>query len=256
VFAYLKTIKRLIFISIMLISHSVVGQTLTVSVSNNAPLATLSDGQLHGVLAQAAAYVLADMGYNLKPKVMPFNRTYSLLHKGDIDVALSVLATPERLALANYSAPIVIEYGVILVARNKGFSLQRIADLEGRKIGAKLGFKYPDVEASGIELIPAKDDQTNIRKLLSGRLDGVILGSLTGPHLIEQLGLDAEVDYLPLAVSKVPLGIGVSLKRWSAADMQHFNRGIKALKASPEWSKIMSENGILKNDLNWPVAPP
>jgi polar amino acid transport system substrate-binding protein len=252
----LKIVKRVFFIGIMLISHSAVGQTLTVSVSNAAPLSTLSGGQLHGVLAQAAAYVLADMGYNLKPKIMPFKRMYSSLHKGNIDVALSVLATPERLALAHYSATIVTEYNAVLVARNKGFSLQRIADLKGRKIGSKLGFKYPDVEAAGVELIPAKDDQTNIRKLLSGRLDGVILGSLTGAHLIEQLGLDAEIVYLPLAVGKVPLGIAVSLKRWSSADMQHFNRGIEALKASPEWSKILSENGISKNDLNCPVAPP
>jgi polar amino acid transport system substrate-binding protein len=250
---YLST---LVLMGLLAFASGVAASPLKVSVPNNAPFATVENGQVSGVLAEIAAHVLTGMGYELDVQVLPFKRAYHQVHKASLDVAMSVLATPKRITQAHYSNAIIFEYTLILVNQGSAFKFQTLGDLKGKKLGARLGFKYPELAHADVQLDRHSDYQSSIKKLHAGRLDGVLVGSLTGPYLLQQLGMTDQFDYLPTAVSKVPLGIAVSYKMWDYEQLEQFNTALRKFENTLAWQRIISTNGVTDWVRQWPLVKP
>lgn len=227
---------------------------LSLGIPGNAPFTGLEGTRISGVIAEATVRALATMGHTVTPRPLPFKRMYQWIHTGHLDVAVSVLSTPERRSLAHYSAPIVTEYTLLMVPRGGAFPFQRLADLQAKKIGGQLGFSYPQLDTLGIELIRENDYVTNLRKLVAGKIDGILIGSITGPFLAKRLGLLERLEILPQAIEAVPLGAALSKTTFTEADLEGFNLAVKALQASPIWQQILAANGVAELMQVWPVV--
>jgi polar amino acid transport system substrate-binding protein len=142
-----------------------------------------------------------------------------------------------------------------MVPKGRTFPLQRVADLHGKKLGGQLGFTYPQLDGLGIELILEKDYATNLRKVAAGKLDGALIGSITGPFLARRLALLDHITFLPGAIGAVPLGAAFSKSALTADDLAAFDAAIKSLQASPTWHEILAANGTAELVQEWPVIP-
>jgi len=231
-----------------------VGHELSFGIPGNMPLAALQDGRVVGVIAETAVMALESMGWRAQPRLLPFKRMYLWVHTDRLDVAVSVLRTSERAELAHYSDPIVVEYNVVMTPKGREFSLQKIADLQGKRLGGQLGFRYPQLDGAGVKLILEKDYATNIRKIADEKLDGALIGSITGPFLVRHLGLSDRVAFLPVAIGAVPLGVAFSKSALTADDLHAFNAEIKRLQSDTAWRKVLSDHGVEPWMKAWPLV--
>ncbi len=231
------------------------GDNLSLGIPGNAPFTGLHSGRVTGVIAEVTVIALEAMGRSVLPQRLPFKRMYKGVHTGRLDVAVSVLRTPKRAELSHYSAPIVTEYTLIMVPKGRTFPLRRVTDLQGKKIGGQLGFQYPQLDGTRVELIREKDYETNIRRVAAGKLDGALIGSITGPFLVKRFGLSEEIAFLPTAIGAVPLSAAFSKSVFTDVDLAGFNAAIRDILASPKWHEILSANGVETLVKEWPVVP-
>jgi polar amino acid transport system substrate-binding protein len=227
---------------------------LSLGIPGNAPLAGLDGEHVTGIVALATVAALEEMGRQVTAKRLPFKRMYHDVHSGRLDVAVSVLRTEERARQAYYSAPIVTEYTVIMVPRGRGFPFRRLADLDGKRIGAQLGFVYPGLQQTRAQLIREKNYEVNIRKVAAGKLDGAVVGSITGPYLARELGLSDRIEFLPLAIGEVPLGAALSKSAFDESDLAAFDAAVSKFRGGAEWRKALAAKDIAQLIKAWPVA--
>lgn len=230
-------------------------ETLTLATGDSLPFSGVgSDGAPIGVLGDTSNKLLQDMGFDAKAKKLPFARLYNEIHNGDVDVAIGVLKTDERSAMALYSAPILTEYAILAVKKGNSFTYNSLADLKGKTLGGRRGFAYPTVEAAGIEIERANDHETNIKKVIGGRIDAAIISSIAYLSQLDQTDMRGKVELLPLAVGVVPLGIALADEKFSAEDVAKFNEKLSGHMASDAYAAVLSKYGIADYVKDWPVA--
>ena len=117
-----------------------------------------------------------------------------------------------------------------------------------------MGFKYPSFDRINISLLREKDYATNLRKLGAGRLDGILIGSVTGRYLVQKKGLSDKIDFLPKSVGKVGLGIALAKTRFEKEDIDKFNETIQSLENSDEWGRVLKSNGAENLVGDWPLV--
>jgi ABC-type amino acid transport substrate-binding protein len=227
---------------------------VTVGIPGNAPLTGLSTGHVTGVIAETTILALNAIGCRVTARKVPFARMYQWVHEGKLDVATSVLATPDRTGKAWYSAPIVTEYTLVMIPKGKGFAMESASDLAGRTIGGQIGFRYPQLDGIELKLVRTRHYEVNIRKLTARRIDGVLIGSITGPYLAKKMGMDGRVEFLPRALGIVGLGSALSHKFFSKAQFARFNMALGDIMGSSEWKKILVANGVAEYLLPWRIA--
>lgn len=249
----LRNIKFALGAACLLLAACANAAAVTLAIPGNLPFTSFENKRVGGVIAEAAKVVLERMGYQIEAHKMPFPRMYKWIDSGKIDVATSVLATPERRKYSHYSNPIITEYTLLVVPRGKAFRLRSIANLHDKKIGGQLGFRYPPLKSAGVKLIRERSYETNLRKVAAGRIDAAIIGSVTGPYLVRLMGLEHKVEFLPVALGKVDLGIALNAKRFGVSELERFNKTLLEMQAGPEWQRILHSNQVLDLVKKWPI---
>lgn len=217
-------------------------EPVTIGVPTNPPLSMTADGKAQGILYDLTVKALEKMGYTVASRDLPFARLYQDIHSGAVDVAISVLKTPERATQAHYSEPVVTEYNVVAVKKGNAFTLDTTDNLAGRRIGTRNGFKYPLIDGRGdLTLDPGNDHLVNVRKLVANRLDGMIIGSITGVVQLQDNQFGDQIDILPNSLGAVPLGTALSAKRFTPDDLERFNATLRALRADPVFAEIVAK---------------
>ncbi|MES0813108.1 transporter substrate-binding domain-containing protein [Roseibium sp. SCPC15] len=234
---------------------SLASEKLTLGTGDSLPFAGVgAEGDPVGILGDTSSRILQDMGYDASATRLPFARLYQSIHKGEIDVAIGVLRTDERASQAHYSDPILTAYNVLVVKKGEAFDFSSLSDLRGKKIGGRRGFAYPSLEAQGVSVEPAKDDETNLKKVLGGRLDAAVFSSIASLAQLDKSATRSQVELLPLAVGSVPLGIAFADEKFSAEDLARFNELLTSFKASDDYSETLSKYGVTDYVKDWPLA--
>ena len=84
-------------------------------------------------------------------------------------------------------------------------ALSRLSDLKGMKVGVRTGMPYGSrVEKAGLNLIKAKTDEANVKKLKAGRIDAFLAYTPDMMTVFQDLGMSP----LPHAADK-PVAIAV-----------------------------------------------
>lgn len=216
------------------------------AVPMNPPFASIEGAEVRGVVGEVFAKAARDLGWTVRAAgPVPFGRAYDDVHSGQADAAISVLATPDRRKLAHYSEPIATEYVAVVVAPGKAFKLESVADLAGKTIGTRVGFKYPLVDgAANVKFDPVADEVTNMRKLAAGRVDAIFVGSVTGLMQLDKAGFKGAYEVLPVAAGKVTVGSALADENFTPADLERLNGAIRQVIASSEWSAILGRTGV------------
>jgi len=134
-------------------------------------------GEMIGFDMEIIAEVAQRAGFDYKLNTMDFNGIIPALQTGNVDIAIAgITITEEREKIVDFSDP-YYDSGLRILVRQDNNDVSEIADLEGLKIGSKIGSTSYDFlkknldENDGVTPYPGSADM--YMALMSGAVDAV-----------------------------------------------------------------------------------
>jgi len=196
-----------------------------------------------GAVAAIARAAFAASGFELKLTFRPWARLMAETEAGQYDGVVAVWYKPEREAYLAYSAPVVDTVIGFYGRVDRPIAVDRLDRLHPYVVGTVRGYANPEsFDAEHLKTDEAVDDLTNLRKLLAGRLDLVLIDKALAAELVRQNlpNQRTGIEWLNPPIKTMPLFVGVAKKR---ADYQEtlaaFNQGLAAIRKSGEYAKIL-----------------
>lgn len=223
-------------------------ETITVSTGEYAPFtgeALPNGGVVNGLISRVAEAAGVEIAY----EYMPWKRALEVARNGQVQASSYWGERPDQSGLAMVG-PFTLDRNVLFYRKGEPApEFSDISDLKGVVIGVTHGYSYtPEFwaasESGAIETQTAKDDASNFRKLLGGRIDAFIVDEYVGHYLLEQEFSAEERDQLAATESAL-LGSGgflqVSLTaEGGAALANRLQEAYDKMTASGEMEEIRS----------------
>ncbi|MEM7045588.1 MAG: transporter substrate-binding domain-containing protein [Pseudomonadota bacterium] len=133
-----------------------------------------------------------EVGIDLQFQFLPWARSLELAERGDYAASSYWFYTAERDKKFFHVGPVSKEPIVFFHRKDRHLSAwSSLDDLTGLKIGATNGYTYSksfwEAANSGTLTVDVvADDETNIKKLIAGRIDLFVAGKLSAWHLINE----------------------------------------------------------------------
>jgi len=91
----------------------------------------------------------------------------------------------------------ILQKKIIVITRNDGPEIANIAQLEGLRVGAVSGYSYgvDIVNNEKISIEYVRSDDTNVKKLISGRLDAIVGDAHSTVNAITQNKVEDQLRY-------------------------------------------------------------
>jgi polar amino acid transport system substrate-binding protein len=207
-------------------------------------------GEARGYHVDIVRAVLQSMGMSARFSFYPWKRAEMRVQRKEIPGLLSLHPTPEREALLLFAhEPLSSSDNVLFAAKGREFGASRLDSLIGKTIGVTAGYNYGDdfkrlSEQGLVKTDAATTDEQGMRKLVAGRFDAFVCDRVVGMGLVRSLGLQEQVQVLPLVVSSVNMHAAFARTPENAEFAQRFDVALRKLKKSGEWQRIL--DGYLK----------
>ncbi|MBC7193429.1 transporter substrate-binding domain-containing protein [Marinobacter sp.] len=134
-------------------------------------------GEMIGFDMEIIAEVAERAGFEYDLKTMDFNGIIPALQTGNVDIAIAgITITEEREQIVDFSDP-YYDSGLRILVRNSNAQVEELDDLEGKKIGTKIGSTSYDFlvknleDGDGVTPYPGSSDM--YMALMSGAVDAV-----------------------------------------------------------------------------------
>lgn len=200
-----------------------------------------------GWLVEVTTEAMRRMNYDVTVRYMPWARALQTVSAGQAEALLGAYYTRERAAKMLYTASIGSSDVMFFKLRTANISYQRLEDLSGHVIGTINGASYtPEFDhAAFLRKEPAQNFNTNIRKLLLGRVELILEKRSVMAKALQELS--PEVAEQIVALDK-PL---VSARFYNAFSMSFpdaerkvadFNTGLALIASDGTLQKIMAKN--------------
>lgn len=245
-----RTIIAALCLTLQLGSAAAQSVSMEFAVSEWPPAEYLVEGEARGYHVDIVRAVLQSMGVSARFSFFPWKRAEMLVQRKEIPGLLSLHPTPDREAQLVFARePLSSSDNVLFVAKGREFSANRLEALVGKTIGVTAGYNYGDdfkrLSDQGLfKTDAATTDEQGLRKLVAGRFDAFVCDRVVGLGLVRSLGLQEQVQVLPLVVSSVNLHAAFARTPANAEFAKRFDVALRKLKKSGEWQRIM--DGYLK----------
>lgn len=225
------------------------GQSLTIVSDPYPPLGYVKDGEIVGVSVDLIKLLLQKTGIEGKFKMYPWARAYKMAQKEKNILIYQLTYTEERARLFQLIGPIVGDTDCLWKLKSrKDIVLHELDDAKRFRIGVVRGYYvHTYLLQNGFEegknLDPVHDDDLNINKLLSGRVDMMFLAELVFNYRIKELGYNRD-DFekaLPVISNQGYLGFS---RQTSPDVVKRFEEALKAIKKDGSYARIMREYGV------------
>jgi polar amino acid transport system substrate-binding protein len=196
-----------------------------------------------GPVVELTAAALRAGGHEVEVQFMPWVRALKSGEQGQVDGLIGVWHSPEREASFHYSDPVVSNR--IVLCRLAGALPERFTGFDALRpytIGVVRGYADPPgLSAAGVKTEAVTHDLQNLRKLVAGRIDLVLIDSRVATHLIDRHlpQSAARIRCLQPPVQEHPQYLVVSRRvPDGAAIIADFNRRLQQLRRSGEFGAI------------------
>jgi len=201
-----------------------------------------------GVVSAITTAAFKKVGYEVTVDFLPWARAIAEVEKGDYDGLLGAWHSAEREKFLVYSEPLIDNEIGFMAVKERNLAFKTLTDLKPYKVGTVRGYANPaNFTEAGLSAEEASDDLTNLKKLVAGRIDLVLIDKALGEYLLAGQLADskAKVGWIDPPVSKIPMFNGFSKNKSGyeqrAAD---FNKGLSLLRSSGEFSEITKKYGF------------
>ena len=246
--------KQIVLLSLWVIgfsSNALAETTLTIATGELPPIT--SEQPEKSFLTDVFQAMEKEMGVKFVFKFLSWKRCDMYVENLKVWGAIPYIPTPEREQKFNFSEPIYKSaskfFGYTSDGKMKNFDYTELSQLKSYKIGGVRGYWYERVfHDAGIELELARNNELNIRKLVSGRIDLVLLSETTGWYTIKTM-FAREMDKFfasatPFMVKDVCL---MTSKQYPDGQklLTKFNTALEKIKRNGIFQKIADKHGIV-----------
>ncbi len=162
-----------------------------------------------GIACEITRAALRQVGLTMSLQFRPWARALLEFQRGEHDGVIGAWRTPERERQMRFPSPLGIVNQIGFMARAD--ARHRVDDLDrlaGLRIGTVNGYANPErFERARLQVEPAVDDLANLRKLLAGRIDLILIDKGVGAHLIDTQLREAvgRLVWLEPGITELPL---------------------------------------------------
>lgn len=210
------------------------------------PYAAAVDGEPRGISVDLVRAAYAAVGVEVEFRIASYARCMELVNQGKY---VGCFNTPVgESALENQLLPeeaLDRNPAWVYKRADNEADIDELADLHGEPIGIVNGYRYADHFMNDPRLVrePAGSDLQNLKKLAAGRLEYVVLYERVAEWLVGQYGERMDLDVEPVVqVGELALYVSFSRQHPRAQEaMAKFDEGLRRLKQSGEYARIMAE---------------
>lgn len=187
-------------------------------------------------------------GYAAQISFLPWARLMSESKAGRVDGVAGMWKSAEReqwYVFSNATAP--TQLGLYRRA-DKAISYQNLTELKSYTVGTVRGYANPKAfDDAKLKVDEVVDDETNLRKLLGGRLDLILIDKGVANHLINSKVPEAKgkLAWIEPAVEKQYLHIAISKQAPNyEKKLAAFNQGLALMEKDGTLAKMISQAGL------------
>ena len=179
------------------------------TLENFRPFAWTENGKVRGIDVEIIQEMCRRLEIRCEISAYPWKRALLYTKTGVVDGAFAGFKNQEREAYAFFvDVPIHFSKYNIFVKKGSGLTFKGIEDLYGKTLGINRGFKlsteFDTAARSGkFKLAETNSAGASFRRILLGRLDGVVGNYLEGEYLVNSMGIADQV--VPLSPPLIPL---------------------------------------------------
>ena len=229
-----------VFLILLFLTNVVYAQELTIITENYPPVSFKKEGVITGSSAEVVREILRRLKQPDNIKMLPWARGYNLL-KTQPNVALfSTVRNQEREGQFYWVGPLCISRNGFYAKRGSGILIHSLKD--AKSVGSIATYKE-DVREQMLKswgftnLDSSNSSTSNLKKLLSGRVDLWVYDNLGMPSVAEKVGIDtSELDFV-FSIDEVSLYIAFS-KGTSEKIVKEWQETLDAIKQDGTFEKI------------------
>jgi polar amino acid transport system substrate-binding protein len=212
---------------------------------------TDADGRAQGIDIDVVRTFARELACEVSFEEMPWQRILLAIETGRLDLTSSASMTEERLRFAYFSQPYRQAEVAIYVRRGESgdFDLAGLKDIPraGFHLGIVTGYYYGEAfealmetESFAALVDPAADYETNVRKLLHGRIDGFIVDDVgVMVSALRRLGVRDRIERYPLSLPGDELRFMFSRKSVDAARVEAVNEVLARMRDDGRLQAVM-----------------
>jgi ABC-type amino acid transport substrate-binding protein len=203
----------------------------------------------NGFASEIITKAFARVGYTVALSFMPWKRALWKVEAGHYDAAYPAYYSEERARIYALSKPFSAGPLGFYKRKDRDLSYQTLRDLQPYRIGVVRGYvSTSDFDAADfLEKDIADNDAQNLRKLLKGRVDLIVIDKLTAKHLlnttIPEGGRQLEFLNPPLAENLIHVLFSRRTKDYE--NIRHgFHRGLQQILEDGTIQQILEKHGL------------
>jgi len=246
--------KQIVILSLCVIgfSSNAFAETTLIIATGELPPIT-SEQPEKSFLTDVFQAVEKEMGVKFVFKFLSWKRCEMYVEKLKVWGAIPYVRTPEREQKYDFSEPIYksatkfFEYSSD--GKMENISFTQLSELKSYRIGGVRGYWYEKMfHDAGVELELARNNELNIRKLLTGKIDLVFLSETSGWYTIKTLFAHEHGEFFtsvtPFLVKDVCL---MTSKQYPDCQelLTKFNTALKKIKGNGVFQKLADKHGIV-----------
>ncbi len=202
-----------------------------------------------GYIAEVVKEAFTRVGYKVNIKFLPWARAVNEAETGSADGLFPEYMGDERKALFLYSEAMPGGPLGFYKKKSSAISYKTLNDLKPYKIGVVRDYiNTAEFDAAKyLKKDEADSDEINIKKLINGRVDLVVIDRLVGDYLITQKFPEnkAQLEFVNPPLELKPLYIVFSKKAPNyQTKLEDFNKGLKEITKDGTLKKILTKHGV------------
>ena len=207
-----------------------------------------------GIFLETMDALLKRMGKTPQYILMPTGDALIEAASGKISAATVVVPSARLASTLWLSEPLVNESNIVVTLRDKGFALKKLADLKGKRLGARQGYRYPMLENKpGIVMERYTTDGEMLRALLFEQIDAALFSAISDIFAMRSEGIMKRLLVLENAAGSVPFVAAFSKVHFTQRELQDFNKALAEFKRSPQGEEVLERNGLADLSRPWPM---
>jgi len=205
-------------------------------------------GALDGVFPELAGRILEELGVSIEVgRQMPWNRLLTLLETGEFDMLAGAYLTNARLEKFGVSQAVMTEDVAVVVRKGLTTRPGSLEDLVGLRGVAPFGATFDEVfegfaaDRLSIDRQPFEDFSTNMRLLMDGKADYLVIARREGEMMVSELGAADLVEVLPWPATVNTLHFLFSRASPCITLLERFNQVLKGQLESGGVDRLIGE---------------
>ncbi|AGZ33266.1 amino acid ABC transporter substrate-binding protein [Pseudomonas sp. SWI6] len=223
------------------LSPLALGERLRLVTDDWAPYVYQHDGQPKGIDYEVTTEVFKRLGFDVEWQFLPWKRCLAMVEQGLADGVMDIFETESRKPYMVYpDEPMSDVEFVLFQASVRRHPVTRLEDLTGLTVGTSPGYSYGASfsESPYFRREAAPTHEANFGKLMLGRIDLLVTDRRVGRYLRKQLGLERQVEELPLMISRQAQYLGLARKPGREDLARHFSEELQRFKQEPAYAAI------------------